>query len=128
MAHVVVEWTDNLERDFDLSALLRLIAAEMRDHSQGAFPTGGIRVRGIRLSDYVIADGQGPYDAFINIEVLMGVGRPAEFKHAFFDQLFGRVKEFLGDLFDRRPLALSLYVFESEGWKHNSIHHRLKKA
>ena len=36
------------------------------------------------------------------------------------------VREFLGDMFQRRPLALSLYVEETEGWKHNSIHHRLK--
>jgi 5-carboxymethyl-2-hydroxymuconate isomerase len=39
--------------------------------------------------------------------------------------MFDAVKAHLGDLFDRQPLALSLYVEESEGWKHNSIHKRL---
>lgn len=128
MAHATVQWTDNLEQDLDLHALLKLIAAEMAERSDGVFPAGGIRVRGIKITDYVIADGKGPDDAFINVDVLMGAGRSAEFKRAFFDQLFARITEFLGDLFERRPLALSLYVFESEGWKQNSIHKRLKKA
>lgn len=125
MAHATVEWTDNLESEFDLRALLRLIATEMRERSDGVFPAGGIRVRGLRLTDYVIADDKGPEDAFINVSVLMGAGRSAAFKKAFFDRLFDALVASLGDLFERRPLALSLYVGEAEGWKHNSIHRRL---
>ncbi|MBS0283481.1 MAG: 5-carboxymethyl-2-hydroxymuconate isomerase [Proteobacteria bacterium] len=125
MAHATVEWTANLEGEFDLPGLLALIAAEMRERSGGVFPVGGIRVRAIRLTDYVIADGEGPDDAFINIDVKMGAGRDAAFRKAFFDQMFAAVKAFLGDLFERRPLALSLYVEETEGWKHNTIHQRL---
>lgn len=125
MAHATVEWTGNLEGEFDLPGLLALIAAEMRERSGGVFPVGGIRVRAIRLTDYVIADGAGPDDAFINIDVKMGVGRDAAFKQAFFTQMFDAVAASLGDLFERRPLALSLYVEESEGWKKNNIHQRL---
>lgn len=125
MAHATVEWTANLEGEFDLAGLLSLIAAEMRERSGGVFPVGGIRVRGHRLDDYVIADGLGGDDAFINIDVKMGAGRDAAFKQAFFTRLFEAVKAYLGELFDRRPLALSLYVEEAEGWKHNSIHQRL---
>ena len=128
MAHATVEWTDNLEGAFDLRALLELIAREMRENADGVFPIGGIRVRAIRLTDYVIADGASPDDAFINIDVKMGVGRPPEFRKAFFDAMFDRIRNQLGDLFDRRPLALSLYVAEAEGWKHNSIHKRLGKS
>lgn len=126
MAHATVEYTDNLEQDLDVGGLLRLIAEEMRDRSDGVFPVGGIRVRALRLTDYVIADGSGPDDAFINIDVKMGSGRTAEFRQRFFDQLFAAVKLQLGSLFARRPLALSMYVEEAEGWKHNSIHARLK--
>ena len=128
MAHATVEWTDNLEGEFDLRALLQLIAAEMRERADGVFPVGGIRVRGLRLTDYVIADGADPRDAFINIDVKMGAGRTPDFRKAFFDALFERVRTHLGDLFDRRPLALSLYVEEAEGWKHNSIHRRLEAS
>jgi len=127
MAHATVEWTDNLEGQFDLGGLLQLIARDMRERADGVFPVGGIRVRGLRLTDYVIADGTCPDDAFINIDVKMGVGRSAEFRKAYFDALFDRIRCFLGDLFDRRPLALSLYVEEADGWKHNTIHKRLEK-
>lgn len=126
MAHAVVEWTDNLEGEFDLRGFLALIAEEMRERSDGVFPVGGIRVRGIRLTDYVIADGKCAEDAFINVEVLMGDGRSEDFKQRFFDSMFERLNAFLGDLYDRRPLAMTLYVFESKGWKRNSIHKRLK--
>jgi len=126
MAHAVVEWTDNLEGEFDLKGFLSLIAEEMRERSDGVFPTGGIRVRGIKLTDYIIADGQSADDAFINIEVLMGAGRSDEFKQQFFNGMWERLNEFLGDLYDRRPFAMTLYVFESKGWKKNSIHNRLK--
>ena len=128
MAHATLEWTDNLEGAFDLPALLRLIADEMRLRADGVFPVGGIRVRAIKLTDYVIADGGDPLDAFINIDVKMGAGRSEDFRRAFFDQLFAAVRSFLGDLFAQRPLALSLYVEEAEGWKHNSIHRRLEKS
>jgi len=129
MAHATVEWTDNLEGEADIRGLLELIAAAMRD-ADGVFPWGGIRVRAIRLSDYVIADGTAD-DAFINITVKMGAGRPAEFKLAFFTTLFEAVKTHFAALFARRYLALSLYVEEADeagSFKHNNIHHRFRKA
>jgi hypothetical protein len=40
MAHAVVEWTDNLEKDgFAVRPLLELIAREMRE-ADGVFPWG----------------------------------------------------------------------------------------
>ena len=126
MAHATIEWTHNLAGDLDLHGLMQLLADEMRLRSDGTFPVGGIRVRAFKVEDYVIADGTCPEDAFINIDIKMGAGRSAEFRKAFFTAMFERVREFLGDMFDRRPLALSLYVEEVEGWKHNSIHLRLK--
>jgi 5-carboxymethyl-2-hydroxymuconate isomerase len=129
MAHAVVEWTDNLEGETDIRGLLELIAAEMRG-ADGVFPWAGIRVRAIRLTDYVIADGQAD-DAFVNITVQMAAGRSAEFKQQFFSQLFEKVKAYLQPLFDRRFLALALYVRETDeagSFKHNNIHKRLRSA
>jgi 5-carboxymethyl-2-hydroxymuconate isomerase len=126
MAHATIEWTENLEGELDLRGLMQLLADEMRLRSDSTFPVGGIRVRAFRIEDYIIADGTCPEDAFINIDIKMGAGRSAEFRQAFFSTMFERVRDFLGDMFERRPLALSLYVEEAEGWKHNSIHHRLK--
>jgi 5-carboxymethyl-2-hydroxymuconate isomerase len=129
MAHAIVEWTDNLEADgFEIRPVLELIARAMRE-ADGVFPWGGIRVRGIRLTDYVIADGLGD-DAFINVTVKMGPGRSAEFKTAFFTALFDQIKAHTADLFARRSLALSLYVEEADeagSFKHNNIHKRFRK-
>jgi len=126
MAHAIIEWSANLQGAFDLRGLMNLIADDMRTRADGAFPVGGIRVRAYRADDYVIADGTCADDAFVNVEIRMGVGRSAEFRKAYFDALSARIVAFLGDLFDRRPLAFSLYVAEVDGWKHNSIHKRLK--
>ncbi|KQX19132.1 MULTISPECIES: 5-carboxymethyl-2-hydroxymuconate Delta-isomerase [unclassified Sphingomonas] len=129
MAHAVVEWSDNLEGEADIGALLRLIAQAMRD-ADGVFPWGGIRVRGIKLTDYVIADDSGQ-DAFVNITIKIGAGRPAEFKRAFFGSLFERIKGHFAPLFERRYLALSMYVEEADeadSFKHNNIHARFKKV
>ena len=127
MAHVTIEWTANLEGSFDLHRLMELIAEDMRERSDGVFPVGGIRVRAYRVDNYVIADNAGPNDAFINIDVKMGAGRSEDFRQRYFDALFTRIRDFLVDLFERRPLALSLYVEEAKGWKHNSIRKRLEK-
>lgn len=129
MAHAIVEWTDNLEADgFEIRPALELIARAMRE-ADGVFPWGGIRVRGIRLTDYVVADDAGD-DAFINVTVKMGPGRSAEFKQAFFSALFEQLKAHTADLFARRSLALSLYVEEADeagSFKHNNIHKRFRK-
>lgn len=128
MAHAVVEWTSNLEGEADIRGLLELIAAAMRN-SGGVFPRGGIRVRAIRLDDYVIADGKAD-DAFVNVTVKMGAGRSAEFKKVFFTDLFEQIKTHFAELYTRRFLALSLYVEEADeagSFKHNNIHKRFMK-
>ena len=128
MAHATIEYTATIEGAFDLDALLALIARHMREESDGVFPIGGIRVRSIRLDHYVIADGKGPDDAFVTIDVKMGAGRPAAFRQTYFDALFAVIRGFFDPLFAQRPLALSMYVEEAEGWKANTIHQRLQKA
>ena len=99
----------------------------MRD-SEGVVPLGGIRVRGIRLDDCVIADGKAD-DAFVNITIKMGAGRSADFKHRFFTRRFDAVKAHFEPLFASRYLALSMYVEEADeagSFKPNNIHARFK--
>ncbi len=130
MAHATVEWTDNLLLNgFEIKPLLDLIAASMRD-SEGVFPWGGIRVRGVRLQDYVIADGHGD-DAFVNVTVKMGAGRAPEFKRRFFQALFDQVTAYLAPIYAQRGLAISLYVEEADeqgSFKKNNIHLRFAKS
>ena len=127
MPHCIVEYTDNLGPDAAIPDLLEKLAAKFRD-SDGVFPTGGVRVRAIRLTEYVIADGKGD-DAFVNITAKIGAGRDLDFKKQFFTQMFGMVKEHFKTTFASRSFALSLYVEEADpngSFKENNIHARLR--
>ncbi|MFV3127101.1 5-carboxymethyl-2-hydroxymuconate Delta-isomerase [Niveispirillum sp. KHB5.9] len=128
MPHCIVEYTDNLADEGDIPGLLRKLAAKLCD-SGGVFPPGGVRVRAIRLSEYVVADGAED-DAFVNLTVKIGPGRPDEFKKAFFGAVFAIVEDHFTDLFARRYLALTLYVEEADeagSFKKNNIHARFRK-
>ena len=81
MPHVIVEYTDNLDGEADIKGLLKMIAAYCGE-SGGVLPLAGVRVRAIRLTDYVIADGKPEY-AFVNVTVKMGQGRDPAFKKSF---------------------------------------------
>jgi 5-carboxymethyl-2-hydroxymuconate isomerase len=110
MPHVIVEYTDNIAAEADIPQLLRMIAERCAD-SGGVLPLAGVRVRAIRLTDYVIADGRPEY-AFVNVTVKMGRGRDQAFKTAFFGALFDRIKAHFAPLSASRPLALSMYIEE----------------
>ena len=127
MPHIIVEYTDNLGPEADMAGLLKKLAAKMCA-SDGVFPIGAVRVRAIRLSEYVIADGEDNY-AFVNITAKIGAGRPAEFKKRFFGELFDLIKAHFEKIFAERYLALSLYVEEADetgSYKHNNIHQKFK--
>ena len=127
MPHIIVEYTDNLGSEADMCGLLKKLAAKMRA-SDGVFPIGGIRVRAIRLSEYVIADGEEDY-AFVHTTAKIGAGRPAEFKKRFFGEMFELIKAHFEKLYAERYLALSLYIEETDedgSYKHNNIHRKFK--
>jgi 5-carboxymethyl-2-hydroxymuconate isomerase len=127
MPHIVVEYTDNLGPQADIGGLLKKLAAKMRA-SDGVFPIGGIRVRAIRLSEYVVADGEEDY-AFVHVTVKIGAGRPAEFKKRFFGEMFDLIKTHFEKIYAERYLALSLYIEEVDedtSYKHNNIHRKFK--
>ena len=127
MPHCIVEYTDNLGSEAAIPKLLEKLAAKFRD-SNGVFPTGGIRVRAIRLTEYVIADAEGN-DAFVNITNKIGPGRDPAFKKQFFDELFEIVREHLQLVLDTRSIALSMYIEEADeagSYKLNNIHARLE--
>jgi 5-carboxymethyl-2-hydroxymuconate isomerase len=129
MPHCIVEYTDNLGEAGAIKPLLHKLAAKFRD-SDGVFPTGGIRVRAIRLEEYVIADGQAD-DAFVNVTVKIGPGRDPAFRKRFFTEMFGMVKEHFQPVFDSRSVALSMYVEEADengSFKANNIHARLART
>lgn len=126
MPHVVVEYTDNLGEAARIPELLAAVADRFV-RSDGLFPAGGVRVRAVRLSDYVVADGKGD-DAFVHITAKIARGRPEAAKAQFFGALFELVKAHFADLFETRGLALSMYVEEADeagSYKHNNLHARV---
>ncbi|MBN3813744.1 5-carboxymethyl-2-hydroxymuconate Delta-isomerase [Paraburkholderia sp. Ac-20347] len=127
MPHCIVEYTSNLGEDAQIRPLLKKLAAKFRD-SEGVFPTGGIRVRAIRLDEYVVADGEAD-DAFVNVMVKIGSGRDPAFKERFFGEMFEMIKAHFEPVFETRSFALSMYVEEADkdgSYKENNIHARLK--
>lgn len=129
MPHILVEYTDNLGDDADIKGLLKKLATKMVD-SGGVFPIGGVRVKAICLTEYVIADGEDDY-AFVNTTAMIGPGRDPAFKKTFFGEMFEIVKAHFAAIQERRYLALSLYVQEVDedgSFRKNNIHMKFKPA
>lgn len=123
MPHLVVEYTDNLEPGAEIPALLAALAENLC-HS-GVFPPGGVRVRALRLADYVVGDGGHDDAAFVHVTVKIGAGRPASVRETLFAHLFEIIKGHFARRFEQGPLALSMYVEEVDeagSFKHNNLH------
>jgi 5-carboxymethyl-2-hydroxymuconate isomerase len=110
MPHIVVEYTDNLAPLAEIPVLLRKIADKC-GQGEPYLAMAGVRVRAVRLTEYAIADGKADY-GFVNITAKIGSGRPAEFKKAFFGELFEIIQTHLAPAAKALPLALSMYVEE----------------
>ncbi|WCN39528.1 5-carboxymethyl-2-hydroxymuconate Delta-isomerase [Aneurinibacillus uraniidurans] len=128
MPHIIVEYTDNVKAEGDISGLLQKINDVLIGRAP-LFPIGGIRSRAIELQDYCVADGTAD-DAFVHVTLKIGAGRSEADKKAVCDELFATVKDHFAELFATRYLALSMELVEfSEAgtYKHNNIHVRYKK-
>jgi len=128
MPHFIVEYTDNLAAAGDIPGLLRKANAVLMAQG-GVFPTGAIRSRAIALTEYCVADGAHD-DAFVHATLKIGAGRPPAIREKACEALFAMMKDHFADLYARRPLALSmeLYEFDEAGtWKHNNIHAGYRK-
>jgi len=127
MPHILVEYTDNLGAEADIKGLLKKLAAKMVD-SRGVFPVGGVRVKALRITEYVIADGEDDY-AFVNTTAMIGPRRDPQFKKTFFSEMFEIIEAHFAAIFERRYLALSLYVQEVDedgSFRKNNIHSKFK--
>lgn len=130
MPHLIYEITDNLKcPESDIPGLLKK-SNQVLIEQGGVFPTGGIRSRVHWLSDYCVADGAEPSDAFVHATLKIGAGRSDEVKKKTGDELFAMLCAHFADVFTRRGLALSMEIAEfSEAgtWKKNNIHPRYQK-
>jgi len=125
MPHFIVEYSDNLERQLDVPALLELINETAA--ATGVFPLGGIRTRAVCHREYRVADGD-PDNAFVYVTVKVGRGREPDVLQAACETLFAAIEGFVAPLYDSRGLSLGFDVMELDtvfAGKKNNIHERL---
>ncbi|WP_171133214.1 MULTISPECIES: 5-carboxymethyl-2-hydroxymuconate isomerase [unclassified Ruegeria] len=104
MPHIQIEYSGNLERIVDMSALCEAI--RQRAVQIEALPMPGLRVRAVRVDHYAIADGD-PKHGFVDISVRIREGRPNAVKQDVVTQIFEAAQDFLGPVMAKRPVALS---------------------
>jgi 5-carboxymethyl-2-hydroxymuconate isomerase len=130
MPHFIVEYTDNIQDDANISALLKKAHDIIIGQDGGVFPPGGTRSRAIALTDYRMADGEEDY-AFVHVTLKIGAGRTEAQKTKVCDELFSMMKAHFSALFARRYLALSmeLHEFDEGGtYKYNNVHARFRQV
>lgn len=140
MPHVVILYTNNLEKQTDMSVLCRSLADTMlsifAEDGQQVFPTGGTRVFAYPAPHYAVSDGgnagraaggDGDY-GFIYINLRIGTGRSDTVKKAAGDALLSCAKSHLSPLFSNTGthLGLTVQVDEAPGQvydgKHSTLH------
>ena len=130
MPHLTYEYTNNLLEDVSEQAIQTLLkkSAQVIIDQNEVFPTGGIRVRANRLSEYVVADGSCESDAFVHAHFKVGKGRTAEQLKKVCDDLFDLMQTHFAEVFDKRGFALSLEYseFTNGTWKSNNLHQRYR--
>jgi len=126
MPHLIVEYSANLQQEMELDALM----VKLRDQAvaSGVFPLGGIRVRGERRDQYIVADG-APDNGFVHITARIGHGRDQATRRGVAETLFGVLCDHMKSLFDARGLSLSFEMVEIDpvaSLKKNNLHQRLR--
>lgn len=127
MPHLIIEYTDNIKEEANISQLLKKVNEALLTHSD-IIPIGGLRTRAVELKDYLVADGTED-DAFVHVTLKLGGGRTEEDKKKVCDDLFATIKDHFANIYEKRYLALSMELFEFTypTYKQNNIHKRYKK-
>jgi 5-carboxymethyl-2-hydroxymuconate isomerase len=122
MPHIIIEYSDNIEKVIKIETLIEKVHATAID--TGIFPLGGLRVRAAKREYYKVADGH-PSNGFIHVELKIGPGRDKEAKVLALEQIFSTVEKYLRPIHENGPLAMSaeLNEFDSElRINQNNIH------
>lgn len=112
MAHFVLEYSDNIDKD---TLALQELFAKLHQAADdtGLFPLKGIRSRGYACHDYRMADGN-PNHMFVHLEVKLGAGRSMEERESAAQSFFGVLSAHFAGSFDTRGVAMSFEMKELE--------------
>jgi 5-carboxymethyl-2-hydroxymuconate isomerase len=109
MPHLIVEYSANLKNQIDIFKLVETVHhAALRT---GVFEVAAIRTRAAGRDYYMIADGHRD-NAFVAIFVRVAPGRPPETRRRVGQEIFDAACEFLKNVYEATPLAISLEVQE----------------
>ncbi len=127
MPHLTVEYSNNLEADIDIDALIRVLhdtAANIE-----ALPVGGLRTRAVARKHYRIADGH-PDNAFVNLVLRIAPGRSFDVRKAVGEALFQALCHHLEPIYSSSAIAISLEIQELDAdlrWKRNNLREYMAK-
>jgi 5-carboxymethyl-2-hydroxymuconate isomerase len=127
MPHLTVEYSANLRDQIDVRKLLETV--HQAALQTGVFEVAAVRTRGALREDYVIADGR-PENTFVAISVRIAPGRSPVIRQRLGQEIFDAVCEFLKDVYESIPLAISLEVQEIDNtaaFRKNNLHTLLKQ-
>lgn len=105
MPHFSIEYSRNLEKTVDMSALCNVVREAAI--TTEVFPLAGVRVRAFAADHWSIADGAKEH-GFIDISVRLRAGRPQETRKKATSEIFAEVESFLSDAMKQHPIALSM--------------------
>lgn len=126
MPHFTIEYSANLDGAVDMQALCDTVLETAL--ATGLFEIGALRVRAVRCEAYAIAD-RLPENAFVDMSLRMGTGRPAEARKQAGEAIFEAASRFFEAQLSRPHFALSLEIREIDpdlSWRRNAIHPRLR--
>lgn len=126
MPHFTIEYSANLDKRFDMAAVVELVRQAAVE--TGIFPLGGIRVRAIKCEHYAIGDGN-PQLGFLSMVLRLGEGRDLAARKKAGEHIFKVLSAHLDPVFSASPFALSfdMQINDKEtSWKRNNIHDTLK--
>ncbi len=108
MPHITIECSKNVRDEIDVDKMLRAVHDAAIE--TGVFPPDGIRSRVHILKHYRVAESGE--NGFVHVVLRIGPGRDQETKRRVVDHVFDTLTEFLQELYDSKPLAISLELQE----------------
>ena len=112
MAHFVLEYSDNIDKD---TLAVQTLFANLHQAAldTGLFPYKGIRSRAYASHDYRVADGN-PDHIFVHLTVLLGAGRSLEERESAARLFFAVLEKHFASSFEQGGVALSFNMKELE--------------
>ena len=127
MPNLTVEYSQNLESNLDIEALL-LVLHETAANID-ALPVGGLRTRAVARKHFRIADGH-PDNTFLSLVLRMAPGRPFDVRKMIGETLFQTLSKHLEPIYASTPLAVSFEIQELDAdlrWKQNNVREYMAK-